>query len=1323
MKKQILLIIFILVSSVAILSSQPKMIISEYYNVSGAPVGEWFELLVIEDNANVVGYYVRDNSDTDDGVWQGGIVFKDVPLWRNLRKGTVIVVNNRGFSAADTDPSDGHLYIDAYNTEYFQIRVEFGVLPGENILNFNQVRECLQLLDASNNHVHALGQSTKPFATEVAAVPAPRVIHESSTVSHAVRFWGFGGGAYNQPEGTDSTANQINGDTKGFANQGATPAQRDINQLFWRAIRQPNWNNPTINPPNNVIGGVRISWNKATDPRPSDSTQGYLVTRHLKSQSASAQLPIDSYMYSIGANLGSAQVVAVINSSDSTEFIDKSFECDSIYIYRVFAFRYRNTGNDTDNNPLKGRGRSYNETQFAEREIRVAGIAPPQLSILEGTSAACVDDIIKIIARNVSSELDITYEWQINGAVHSQDKHDTLTVAVRRGVYNYRLKLTNSTGCVTYSNIIQIEGVDKPTAYIARIRNNVETKYLKNETVKLCKGDTLRLNGTGSSLNPQIRVNWFKDNVLWRTNQNVVNITENGVYHFIVTNQGACPDTSFSITAIFDEYNYALSESSLDFVVVMPETFIDKTIQVTNNATTSLVITQEMIVLPFGYSLIEPTNLPVTIPAGNSMPFVIRFQPADFGVFSGRFIILSPCGSKFTNLKGYKDSGVPMISAGVSTIDFGTIINCETNKIDTLITITALGNEEILMLSPQQASNGFSFNLNNFTPSIEPMKSFEIEITFFARDVGLYQDQILIPFKGKSKTGDYDTLRLNIIGRVVQPNLDFANTIIDFGVIQGCEATKDTSLVAFNNTPVPIIINQQPNDNRIVFKNLPINIQPNQSAEILIEYKATETFEDFAFEFAFEPCGIIEQLRIISEFKGMLFSLSEEEINFGRLFNCDPNLNFTETIDLFVYNRTEQARIESIFLSNNNNISVSGISIGSELEDRQELSITLINNGEGIIQEEVIITFAPCGNTIRLPITAEIIEFEYLISAYELDFGIVEVGETPLRSVTISNPMPDDLIISSINNIVPFELSEPIAFPIVISRNSSKELTFVYKPIENNANNQVQLNLLISSPCAAEIIVDLSGRTTSSVERINARLELPAIKITSEPGKRVFMPIRLLSKSSIALSSSQIENLSFTLNYNPTLLKPNFIVAAGSFLNNLHSITINELKAGEATVKFEPRDMSIFLDGDIAVIEFLALMGNAINTQIWVSDIRITSPQMIEIEPTTAEFEITGGCNLSQRLLQVGEKPSIINLGSNPISSHSEFVINHIIDGHLKVSVYNSLGECVKVLLDETKQNGQYKIQFNAQSLTNGVYFIVMQYEGGTEIESVLISR
>ncbi|MCX8055512.1 MAG: hypothetical protein N3A67_07590, partial [Ignavibacteria bacterium] len=109
MKKNLYICLLILFVTSLNLSSQTKFLVSEYKNISGNTQGEWIELLVIEDNVSIVNYYLRDNS--GDGLWMGGVRFKDVPLWRNLRKGTCILIYTRNTSGItnDIDAEDGFI--------------------------------------------------------------------------------------------------------------------------------------------------------------------------------------------------------------------------------------------------------------------------------------------------------------------------------------------------------------------------------------------------------------------------------------------------------------------------------------------------------------------------------------------------------------------------------------------------------------------------------------------------------------------------------------------------------------------------------------------------------------------------------------------------------------------------------------------------------------------------------------------------------------------------------------------------------------------------------------------------------------------------------------------------------------------------------------------------------------------------------------------------------------------------------------------------------------------------------------------------------------
>jgi hypothetical protein len=89
------------------LSSQ-TVFISEYYNAV-SPAYEWTELIVVADNVTLSGYVLRDNV-ANFGMpnkWEGGVKFNDNALWRNLRSGTVIVINHRNSGGADYEKADG----------------------------------------------------------------------------------------------------------------------------------------------------------------------------------------------------------------------------------------------------------------------------------------------------------------------------------------------------------------------------------------------------------------------------------------------------------------------------------------------------------------------------------------------------------------------------------------------------------------------------------------------------------------------------------------------------------------------------------------------------------------------------------------------------------------------------------------------------------------------------------------------------------------------------------------------------------------------------------------------------------------------------------------------------------------------------------------------------------------------------------------------------------------------------------------------------------------------------------------------------------------
>lgn len=60
---------------------------------------------------------------------------------------------------------------------------------------------------------------------------------------------------------------------------------------------------------------------------------------------------------------------------------------------------------------------------------------------------------------------------------------------------------------------------------------------------------------------------------------------------------------------------------------------------------------------------------------------------------------------------------------------------------------------------------------------------------------------------------------------------------------------------------------------------------------------------------------------------------------------------------------------------------------------------------------------------------------------------------------------------------------------------------------------------------------------------------------------------------------------------------------------------------------------------------------------------------------------------------------------------------------NVKVSVMNSLGEEVAVLVNETKEQGQHQVEFNASNLSSGIYYYTLQAGSFTETKKMVLIK
>ncbi|MCX6244357.1 MAG: T9SS type A sorting domain-containing protein [Bacteroidetes bacterium] len=371
-------------SGIARLSAQsPAVAISSYFNTTD-PRDEWSELLVISDNVDMRNWTFRDNNSAQTA-FQTPITFNNIALWNNLRSGTVIMIWHRAVGSTGTSHSidvskqDGYIEVSANDPAYFT-GGDFGTAPlyAGTTLNIAGAGDILEIMNGSGTFIHALGHRAAT-GSSWGPLPTPKLNFQGNLADGDAVFVCPGSstdeyGTLPPQDGTTwASSGNVTAVTFGLPN--TCTSSSTANSDFWRGIRQPGWSSPsltgTINAGNTQ---VTLNWNAATDPFPSDGTQGYMILRNTTNTFGT---PADGHTYTTGNGIGGATVTALISSSQTVTWIDNiTVPCGTTLYYQVYTYRYT-TDEGHGNDYSLARGRSYNETSFGATSVsRLLPVAP-----------------------------------------------------------------------------------------------------------------------------------------------------------------------------------------------------------------------------------------------------------------------------------------------------------------------------------------------------------------------------------------------------------------------------------------------------------------------------------------------------------------------------------------------------------------------------------------------------------------------------------------------------------------------------------------------------------------------------------------------------------------------------------------------------------------------------------------------------------------------------------------------------------------------------------------------------------------------------------
>ncbi len=1296
--RKILLLLSILLVNFTLFAQ--KVVVSEYNNVTGDPLGEWTELLVVDDNVDLVGYTLRDNagSTPPPSQWTGGIRFKNHPLWKNLRAGTIIVINHRyaSYQSVDVDKRDGYIEIDAENETYFEKRCFSCILGPEwyqKALNIAQESDIVQLIDQNDNHVHALAHLPEAKGDWV-NLPPPKIAFVGSIPRGGVTVRVCPGrtiSAYNN--GFDTREQEVTQSadyvTKGKPNNRSLSI--DVNQLFWRSLREPVWNTP------NAVArlfadSVVLSWNAILDPNPSDCVSGYLIVRIPYENLGNAFPPIDGKIYREGDFIGSAKVVGVVNYSQTTRFVDRfQVPCGSKYVYRIYSFRFREDDFHEDTREVFARGRSYNESNFAE--VVVEKTLPPKPIIDKMPSdkdTLCKGDLLILYVSNFTNKSFYKFEWLKDGNVIYSGNNDTLMLSEGSG--EYILRLIDSLGCLAMADPVRVTFLDYPQLEI--FLNG--SKITKDTLVVACPNQSLELEATG-----WFNYSLFKDGrkVSFGT-QSTWKLDSSGIFWVSAENyssKGSCIALSPKVKVKLLSLDLEFSSNSIVFKVGKNEVYRDTIIRIRNLSDTILQI-NNVSFSNSAFSLVFPPS-PIRLEPGEKKDITIRFKPEKSGKLSGYLLLEKDCNIQDTIfLSGEKEKSVFILIT--DEISFGIIPSCYDFLIDTSFVINVDFDESVEI---QNIFVQFPFEVlsPNFPIRLKPNDKLCFKVKLNVQNDGYFTSNLIIVY---SYSGLLDTLKIPITATIEDVSYKLTRNFPPIVYFDECENNKTLSVNVRNTSKLKLSLDVSSNKT-ISLTNGSFEINPEDSLSVKFDVKPLRIGLDTALLiFKFTPCDIHDTMLIVFNKKGIIVNFSADTIDFGQISVCNSKINETRLL-------TVKIKGDSINLTKISEVKIDYpfdiiFPNDSLLNDGNNITINFKPYESGNFTSEIILRLAPCGNEYKLVAKGNSYIGRFFTYPDTLDFGEIEVGRTSEMYFYVKNNGKQNIELDTIfiENSKAFMVTNTQPYTNLIQSNDSVYVFVTFKPLYSGEFVSY-VDCKIGFPCDTSIKIVIKG---TAINPNPGNFILALENYHFRPSTSVHLPIKFeISSASLV----DIDSIDFSIQYNPSVLGIQNIFG----INFLTKVEMQH-KEGLLKITAIPSDKNLF-KGEVAEIEGKIFLGDERISFLRFVDAKIFGKRQMYLDTINGSITLDSLCEADLRLISQKTLPQL-NVGFEDseliikINSSERF-------NNLEIFIYNILGQCVdKMKIKDIEPSERFV--FVPIEIPYGIYIVFVKI-GGVYKEYYLI--
>ncbi len=674
-----------------------------------------------------------------------------------------------------------------------------------------------------------------------------------------------------------------------------------------------------------------------------------------------------------------------------------------------------------------------------------------------------------------------------------------------------------------------------------------------------------------------------------------------------------------------------------------------------------------------------------------------------------------------------------IIEVSKSTINFGEVPYCK--KITDTIVVKnspiSTANLKLLVGERITGTNSTSFRITNpkikdldlppydgtnsviyiveFDPSIQPFgdKNAILEIPNDTKD-----SVLKIPISAKSVMIEYEILPQVIDFQDISINQEYTKNLEI--TIKSNFNTKISSVYWKNNQSLTLDLSGG------------LDLIPNFKTILPVKIKLNNlgTFNDTLELKINEPCDTVFKIPVKANAPNG-FIEGFRNLNFGILSDCE-NKSDSLTIKLSGYGSGQINSIE-IEGDGSENIQVNfdkSLPIQFTNGSQETIKISLQPNNKNYGKKKVLIKFnAEINFEIKqytILIDYEIAEVRLNSNTTKIDFANTYPSQIDSKEIEISNPTPFDIQIDKIDFVCPNNDAfsfEPQNLPIIITKGNKQSFLIHFIPQKQNTNYDCKLELSFSSQnCQKSLSIDLSAK---SLSKANLQISFSDLKqIEIDPKSEFFaLPISInTTEGEITLN----DTLFFEISFPRSIFKFENIQSSNTSLVN-NSIDNNKRKLSFRTI-FNGTKITT-QKFNFGTLEGIPLLGDVANGH-FAFDSYYFASKSNSFQLSKADslpFNLIVCDHGEQRLLLLAnQNKSIIEI-ANINDSFLEININAIESGKNKLFLIDILGNQV-INQDLTTQCQHInKLYLNIQSLSKGIYFIVLMTPSEIYSNKILI--